>query len=69
MAKIDIEQRRKIDIDAASAKNYIADMVSQLHEIAELAGLQHEATLLHATSLAISQDRLIPKNKGLKDQI
>ena len=43
-----------------SAKDYIADMVSQLHEIAEIAGLQHEATLLFATSLAISQDRLVP---------
>ena len=63
MAKVGIEQRNRIDIDAASAKNYIADMVSQLHEIAEIAGLQHEATLLYATSLAISHDRLVPRDQ------
>ena len=65
MAKVDVEQKRKIDIDSESAKNYIADMVSQLHEIAAAAGLEHEATLLYATSLAISKDRLMPKKQRL----
>ena len=65
MAKVDVEQRSRIDIDAESAKNYIADMVSQLYEIAAAAGLEHEATLLYATSLAISKDRLMSKKQRL----
>ena len=60
MAKVDVEQKTKLDIDPVSAKNYIADMVSQLHEIAQCAGLEHEAVLLYATSLAISKDRVAP---------
>lgn len=63
MAKVDVEQTYKLDIDPISAKNYIADMVSQLHEIAQCAGLEHEAILLHATSLAISKDRVASTNQ------
>ena len=61
MAKVQVETKSKIDIDENNARNYIADMLSQLHEIAMLAGLKHEATLLRAASLAISKDGLLPK--------
>ena len=61
MAKVQVETKSKIDIDENNARNYIADMVSQLHEIAMLSGLKHEATLLRAASLAISKDGLLPK--------
>ena len=52
-----MQKKNRLDIDEVSARNYISDMVSQLYEIADLAGLDREATLLQATSLAISTDR------------
>lgn len=54
MSKIDIQKKNKLNLDQDSAQNYISEMVNQLREIADLAGLDHEATLLQATSIAIS---------------
>lgn len=61
MTHVEIKQKNKLDIDAESAQNYITDMISQLYEIANLAGLDHTATLLHATSLAITTRERISK--------
>jgi len=64
MTKVDVKQKNKLDIDPESAQNYIKDMVLQLYDIANLAGLDHTATLLHATSLAITtKDRLSKINQ------
>ena len=54
MTKITVHKKNKLNLDKGSAQNYICEMVNQLREIADLAGLDHEATLLQATSIAIS---------------
>ena len=61
MNKVKVEKKNQLNIDASSARNYIGDMVFQLYEIADLAGLDHEARLLHATNLAITSYRGQPK--------
>jgi len=61
MTRVDIKQKNRLDIDPESAQSYITDMVSQLYDIANLAGLEHTATLLHATSLAITTRERISK--------
>ncbi len=64
MTRVDIKQKNRLDIDPESAQSYIKDMVLQLYDIANLAGLDHTATLLHATSLAITtKDRIAKINK------
>ena len=57
MNKVKIKKKNQLSIDVSSAQNYIGDMVYQLYEIADLAGLEHEAHLLHATSLAITSNK------------
>jgi len=61
MTHVEIKQKNRLDIDAESAQNYITDMISQLYDIANLAGLDHTATLLHATSMAITTKERIAK--------
>jgi len=61
MTRVDIKQKNRLDIDPESVQSYITDMVSQLYDIANLAGLEHTATLLHATSLAITTRERISK--------
>ena len=61
MNKVEIEKKNQLNIDEASARNYIGDMVFQLYEIADMAGLDHEARLLHATNLAITAHRSLSK--------
>ena len=57
MNKVKIQKKNKLNIEEGAARNYIGDMVYQLYEIADLAGLEHEAHLLHATSLAITSNK------------
>jgi len=61
MVNVEIKQKNRLDIDAESAQNYITDMISQLYDIANLAGLDHTATLLHATNMAIATKERIAK--------
>jgi hypothetical protein len=61
MNHVEVKPTNRLDIDPVSAQNYITDMVSQLYDIANLAGLDHTATLLHATSMAISTRERIAK--------
>lgn len=64
MTQVKIKQKNRLDIDSESAQNYITDMISQLYDIANLAGLDHTATLLHATRLAITtKDRISKINR------
>jgi len=61
MNKVEIKKKNQLNIDESSAKNYIGDMVYQLYEIADMAGLDHEARLLYATNLAITSHKGQPK--------
>lgn len=61
MTKVKIKPTNRLEIDKASAYNYITDMVFQLYEISDLAGLDREARLLHAVSLALSTEHRIYK--------